>query len=110
MAKTVVTTDDLDASTDASTVTFSFAGSAYEIDLSKKNTAVFEKVLRPYIAAARPAGSPRRRGPASGATRGRRNAGVDLAAVRAWAADNGHIVSDRGRIPKAVLEAYQAAR
>jgi hypothetical protein len=31
------------------------------------------------------------------------------AAIREWARANGHQVSDRGRIPKSVIEAYQAA-
>ena len=30
-------------------------------------------------------------------------------AMREWARQNGHQVSDRGRIPKSVIEAYQAA-
>jgi len=30
-------------------------------------------------------------------------------AIREWARQNGHQVSDRGRIPKSVIEAYQAA-
>jgi hypothetical protein len=30
-------------------------------------------------------------------------------AIREWARENGHQVSDRGRIPKSVIEAYQAA-
>ena len=29
-----------------------------------------------------------------------------IAAIRAWAKSNGHVVSDRGRISKLVLEAY----
>ncbi len=33
----------------------------------------------------------------------------ETAAIRQWAQQNGHQVSDRGRIPKSVLEAYQAA-
>jgi len=39
-------------------------------------------------------------------------AGLDreqTAAIRAWARQNGHDVSDRGRIAKAVVEAFQAA-
>jgi hypothetical protein len=32
------------------------------------------------------------------------------AEIRAWAAVNGHVVSDRGRIPRAVVEAFEAAR
>jgi hypothetical protein len=30
-------------------------------------------------------------------------------AIREWARQNGHQLSDRGRIPKSVMEAYQAA-
>jgi nucleoid-associated protein Lsr2 len=30
-------------------------------------------------------------------------------AIREWARQNGHKVSERGRIPKSILEAYQAA-
>jgi hypothetical protein len=55
-------------------------------------------------AAARGAGEPRGR-------RSRRASGeaekTDLAAVRAWAREHGHQVSDRGRVPNAVLEAYK---
>ena len=31
-------------------------------------------------------------------------------AIREWARQHGHQVSGRGRIPKSVLEAYQAAQ
>ncbi|MFD8740770.1 histone-like nucleoid-structuring protein Lsr2, partial [Streptomyces sp. NPDC059618] len=31
----------------------------------------------------------------------------DAKAVRAWAADNGYEVSDRGRIPLEILTAYE---
>lgn len=34
---------------------------------------------------------------------------VDLQAVRAWARENGHQVSDRGRLSRSLLEAYQDA-
>jgi hypothetical protein len=110
MAKTVVTTDDLDGSPNAETVTFSFDGRSFEIDLSKKSRAALEKALKPYIDAGRAVGS--RSGTRSGGNargRGRRSSAVDLAAVRAWAADNGIAVSDRGRISTSVLEQYQAA-
>lgn len=36
-------------------------------------------------------------------------AGVDLAAVRAWAKAHGHTVADRGAIAQSVILAYQAA-
>ncbi|MCJ1709145.1 Lsr2 family protein [Microbacterium sp. VKM Ac-2923] len=34
---------------------------------------------------------------------------VDLAAVREWARANDHTVSDRGRVPAAIIEAYKTA-
>ncbi|MFV0375478.1 Lsr2 dimerization domain-containing protein, partial [Microbacterium sp.] len=33
----------------------------------------------------------------------------DYGPVREWAAKNGHTVSERGRVPAAVLAAYDAA-
>jgi hypothetical protein len=33
----------------------------------------------------------------------------DTTAIREWAREHGHKVSDRGRIPKSVIEAYEAA-
>ena len=110
MAKTVVTTDDIDGSPNAETVTFSFDGRNFEIDLSKKSRAALEKALKPYIDAARPVGGRTVRGSGSGRGRGRRSNSVDLAAVRAWAAENGIAVSDRGRISASVLEQYHAAQ
>jgi Lsr2 len=41
-------------------------------------------------------------------TRRRGRGGLDTAAVREWARANGHTVSDRGRIPGHVLEAFTA--
>jgi hypothetical protein len=38
-----------------------------------------------------------------------RSSREETAAIRGWARENGHQVSDRGRIPKSVIEAYQAA-
>jgi hypothetical protein len=53
-----------------------------------------------------------KRGPAGGARRRPRRTtsradAPDLAAVRAWAREHGHQVSDRGRVPNAVLDAYK---
>ena len=109
MAKKTITTteftDDLDGGAAAGTVTFSFDGSSYEIDLSKKNRSALEKALKPYIDHARKARSTRgRRAPASPASRR-----SDVAAVRAWAKDNGLEVSERGRISQEVTDAYSAA-
>jgi hypothetical protein len=108
MAKhtTVTVTDDLDGSANAKEVTFSLNGEAWTIDLSAKNRAALEKALKPYIAKATK--QSRRSVSAS-----RRNTGraprKDLATVREWAKNNGHEVSDRGRISATVQQAYDAA-
>ncbi|WP_236862658.1 histone-like nucleoid-structuring protein Lsr2 [Brevibacterium daeguense] len=100
----LVLTDDLDGSPGAETVSFALDGSAYEIELSEKNAAALREALAPYIAKARSANRPAR-------TASRRSSGpkTDTAAVRAWAKDSGYEISERGRIPSAVLEAYEAA-
>ncbi|MGA4803479.1 Lsr2 family DNA-binding protein [Streptomyces lavendulocolor] len=53
--------------------------------------------------AAAAAPTPIRSGLGSGRTR------EELAAVRAWARENGHQVADAGMVPKRILEAYDAA-
>jgi hypothetical protein len=109
MAKTMITTDDLDGTPDAETIRFSYNGTSYTIDLGKRNRTAFEKALKPYIEVAQK--SPGRRGAASSTgrrTRGgrRRGSSVDLSAVRAWARENGLDVSERGRIAQSVVDAY----
>ncbi|SOD72027.1 Lsr2 protein [Jatrophihabitans sp. GAS493] len=105
MAKTTIVrlTDDLDGSDAASTITFGWGGQSYEIDLSKKNATAFEKSIRPYVSAGRKAGAGTR-----GRKAGRRSTSEDLSAVRAWARENGFSVSDRGRVPANVVEAYKS--
>jgi hypothetical protein len=99
--------DDLDGSTAARTVSFSWDGANYEIDLSKKNIAELDAILQTYISSGR-----RTSGRVRGVTRtkraGRPSAGIDLAAVRTWAAANGHAVAERGRVSAAVLDAFRA--
>jgi len=106
MAKTVsvVITDDLDGSPDAETVTFGLDGQNYEIDLGKKNLAKFRKSLQPFIDAGRRTALRRTATPARGA-----RSRTDNAAVRAWAAEQGLKVSERGRISADVVSKYDAA-
>lgn len=52
-------------------------------------------------------GASRRRGSKRAARTG--SSPVDQALVRSWARENGHAVSDRGRLPAAVVAAYRAA-
>ena len=84
------------------TVTFSLDGWTYEIDLSAKNATALRKALRPYIEAARLVKTSRRR-PV------RTRVAADTRTVKEWARANGYQVRDRGRIPKAVIDAFDAA-
>ena len=113
MARRVVTvmTDDLDGSDAVETVKFGLDGIQYEIDVSGKNAQKLRDVLAPFKVAGRKIG---RGGVVPG---GRayvvRNAtspaSKDLnTKIRAWAADNGIKVSDRGRIRQEVIDAYNA--
>lgn len=108
--------DDLDGTVlevgSGETVLFSLDGTAYEIDLTDDNAAGLRAAWAPYIAAARSvsARSVGTRTPGSAGRRTQKRSGQrDYAPVRAWAADNGYTVSERGRVPAAVLEAYDAA-
>lgn len=105
--------DDLDGSVleigEGETVLFSLDGIAYEIDLTEQNAAALRDALAPYIGAARSV-STRAASSGNGGGRPRRRTGQqDYTAIRAWAKENGHSVSERGRIPASVLEAYEAA-
>ncbi len=120
--------DDLDGSDAAGTVSFGLDGRAYEIDLSDENASRLRESLASFVAAARNSGGSAtrtRRGqktarktaqktgvPAVTAGSGPRAQPLDreqTAAIRAWARQNGHQVSDRGRIAKTVVDAFQAA-
>lgn len=109
--ETIVTlTDDLDGSKADRTIAFSFDGTNYEIELSKKNATAFEKALKPYLDAARRtrSSSAGRSRTTTGAT-SRARTRTDLAQIREWAVANGHDVSERGRIAQTVQDAYDAA-
>ena len=112
--------DDLDGTVleigSGETILFSLDGTAYEIDLTDENAAALRDALAPFIAAARSvsARAGGRSGSGSsggsgGARRQKRSGQRDYAPVREWAAQNGYTVSERGRIPAPVLEAYDAA-
>ncbi|WP_369140616.1 histone-like nucleoid-structuring protein Lsr2 [Modestobacter versicolor] len=110
----VILSDDLDDSISADeTVTFALDGTTYEIDLSEKNAGEMRDVFGKYVNAARKVSSRGTR--ASGAGRSRATGGggrmdrEQAGAIREWARKNGHEVSDRGRIPAAVVEAFEAA-
>ncbi|MBV9012399.1 MAG: Lsr2 family protein [Pseudonocardiales bacterium] len=106
---TVTLVDDLDGGTAEETVEFGIDGVSYEIDLSSGNAGKLRGSLAEYVSNARKAGGRRKvTGPARRAS-GAGRASVDReqnAAIREWARKNGYNVSDRGRIPAEVLDAY----
>ena len=115
MAKQVVTllTDDLDGGEADRTVEFGLDGANYTIDLSDKNAGKLRKALEPYIAAGSRLGrgAVDRRGGRSGRApaAASRSSREQNQAIREWAAKNGHEVSERGRIPTSVVEAFEKA-
>jgi hypothetical protein len=110
--------DDLDESEADETVEFGIDGTTYEIDLSDANAGKLRDSLADYIAHARRLSGRRRSSsrsaaaPASTPRRGGGRASVDREqnqAIREWARKQGMTVSERGRIPSEVSEAYHKA-
>lgn len=101
--------DDIDGTIleigEGETIQFSLSNTAYEIDLTSANADAFRETLEPYISAARrsSASSPR------GTARKRAATSPETAVIRDWARTNGYEISERGRIPATVVDAYRAA-
>jgi hypothetical protein len=122
--KTIVTlVDDLtgEEAEDITTVEFALDGVTYEIDLDDKNSSKLRDALADYIAAARrtggrrSGGGGRRRsgGAGTGTPRATSPGGYDRETskqIREWAKAQGFEVSDRGRVPNNVVEAWEAQR
>lgn len=107
--------DDIDGTVlevgEGETVHFSLNGASYEIDLNAAHAEELRAALEPYISAGRRAGSAAapRSSSRSSSPRKRASRNPEVAAIRAWANDNGYSLSERGRIPAPVVEAYNAA-
>ena len=114
MAQKVMVTlvDDLDGSEAEETVEFGLDGAFYEIDLSEDNAERLRDALAEYVEHARRSGGRKRTGGrVAVAGRAPRTASADREqnqAMREWARKQGMNISDRGRIPKEVAEAYNA--
>lgn len=104
----IILVDDLDGSEATQTVTFGLDGSDYEIDLSDKHAEELRDALAAYVGHARKVGKGRGRSTSKAASSS--SGSTDKAAVREWAKENGFEVSERGRIPANVEEAYAAAQ
>lgn len=85
-------------------IPFGFDGTDYTIDLTADEFEKFSKVVRPYLDAAtkvtKSSGKKSTKKPQDGPS---------AADVRGWAKENGYEVPERGRIPKEVRDAFDAA-
>ncbi|AYR03187.1 Lsr2-like DNA bridging protein [Gordonia phage Octobien14] len=93
-----------------SPVPFVVNGTAYQLDLRAANQERFQKDMDKWINRATKVGRAPKVGgskpkPASTSS----ESGLDLSVVRAWANNNGYTVSEKGRVPKHVMEAYEAS-
>ena len=103
---TVQLVDDLDGSVAEETVEFGLDGVSYQIDLSSVNAEKIRDMLSDFVTNARRSGMRKR---STGVVPKARSAAVDREqnqAIREWARKQGMKVSDRGRIPAEVLDAY----
>ncbi len=100
----IVLVDDIDGSDASQTVSFGLDGATYEIDLNDKNASKLRDALAGYVGHARKVTT----------SRGRKarttTSGPSARELRDWARSNGFKVSDRGRVPAEVREAFDAAR
>ena len=115
MARQVITvlTDDIDGGDADRTVEFGLDGVTYTIDLSDKNAGKLRNALNPYLSVASRVG----RSGAGGRIASRNTAAAPSRsnreqnqAIREWAAKNGYEVSERGRIPSSIVEAFHSKR
>jgi hypothetical protein len=107
MAKTTITqiTDDIDGSKGAAPYRFAWQGDEYEIDLSNANFKRFHKAIEPYLEVATKVSKRSLSSRRSSSSSSKR----DFSKIRTWAKGQGLEVSERGRIPKAIVEQYDAA-
>jgi Lsr2 len=107
-------TDDVDGGEAAETVRFALDGVEYEIDLNEQHARELREAVSRFVDAARRVGGGRARSSArssvgSSAGSSARRDSDRTRAIRVWASENGHQLSERGRIPDSVLSAYEAA-
>lgn len=84
-------------------IEFSWEGRKYEMDASGETYSLFHSAVKPFIESATPVGKPARiyksvkRDPAQ------------VKAIREWARNKGYEISDKGRIPVEIENAYNSA-
>lgn len=102
----VVLEDDLDGGPADHTIEFAIDGVTYVMDLSSKHADELHEAFAPWVASARRTSrAPRSRSIPPSAPKDP----AQLKAKREWATRQGYTVNAKGRIPRAVEEAYAAA-
>jgi hypothetical protein len=109
---TILTCDLCQAPDEAAEVTtlrFGYSGRDYELDVCAAHGEEVRAALSGWARQGRVAGSatPEARARRAGSPVRPDKAQVD--AIRRWARDNGYAVTDRGRVPERVMDAFQAA-
>ncbi|MET0316363.1 MAG: Lsr2 family protein [Rhodococcus fascians] len=101
--------DDVDGSVikegQGETIEFGIGGNQYRIDLNLKHANELHEQLAFWIEHAEKVSGRKPRKGSGSASRAK----TDLQDIRAWARENGHEVSARGRISQDVQAAYEAA-
>ncbi len=103
--------DDLDGSEAEESIEFCLDGVQYSIDLSDENAEKLREALSEFIDAGTRLGGRRKRKPATSGRAGTPGA-VDreqTKAIREWARNQGYEISDRGRIPRQIVQEYHAS-
>jgi Lsr2 len=101
----IVLEDDLGGGPADVTVTFGIDGTWYEIDLNATNADEFRRLVATYVDAGRRVGNL----PGGDGARVR-STDNNAKVIRDWASEQGMPVPARGRLPRAVIEAYDASQ
>jgi hypothetical protein len=91
---------------DGESIAFSYKGVDYTIDLTAKEAAGFDKAIAMYVEHARKGGRSRSPRSASGSAQGHAER---IGNMKRWAAEQGLDYPRRGRLPKSLVDAYDAA-
>lgn len=101
--------DDLTGEEGAEAVQFTINGTEYEIDLTLESRDELFTLLSPYTQAGRTVSGKNKRKVAGKPKSVPVVTELDPAAIRSWAVENGYEINERGRIPKAIVDAYNAS-
>ncbi|MFD2024113.1 histone-like nucleoid-structuring protein Lsr2 [Promicromonospora aerolata] len=104
MAIKTIVESDISGQSDAATVTFGLGNTWFEVDLTEDEQKELEQALAPFVKAGRKAGQSTKKKRATPET-----TVEERAKIRAWAREQGHEVTEFGRIPRKIIDAYREA-